>query len=156
MSYSEILGQLESYITNAFNLRYDQQYSEDSVARWVGINDRICPMNVPATSDCSSFVTWIYWTMFGNGPDILNGEGWSAGYTGTLWDHGTLVSDGNFVVGDICIYGTSYPFDHAAIYLGGGYVISHGTDSDSAANWKVGVNDFGSGLPLAGCRRYVI
>jgi hypothetical protein len=28
-----------------------------------------------------------YWTVIGGGPDILNGENWQAGYTGTLESH---------------------------------------------------------------------
>lgn len=152
-----VLLKLKWYAENAFDKRHEQEYSEDATLRWTGIHDRVCPANVPKYSDCSSFVTWIYWQLFGDGHDFLNGAAWGSGYTGTLWQHGTDqgTDAGNLQVGDVCIYGSSFPYDHAAFYIGGGTVISHGTESHTAANWKLGYNSFGAGLPLAGCRRYI-
>src|ERR1700685_2512482 len=44
----------------------------------------------PEYSDCSSFATWCLWNglvlRFGLG-DLVNGGGWTAGYTGTEREH---------------------------------------------------------------------
>ncbi|KAI8915018.1 hypothetical protein DFJ77DRAFT_440643 [Powellomyces hirtus] len=74
-------------------------------SRWSGITDNKCPKkNIPPHMDCSSFVTWIYWSAFGKGADLLNGESWKGGYTGTLKDHGTAVSQSNAKIGDLVFY----------------------------------------------------
>ena len=58
-------------------------YTQGS-SRWSFKSSWTCPARVPPAADCSSFVTWIYWTAFGLGPDHLNGQGWAAGYTGSM------------------------------------------------------------------------
>ena len=123
-------GTLYQLIANAANALYNnrahEHYTEDMTKRWSGISSRICPPNAPPYSDCSSAVTWIWWTAIGmltiiafstlcslhlalcarvslvysfacrfspssfalwlgKGADILNGESWEAGYTGTLY-----------------------------------------------------------------------
>ena len=157
MNRSDVLLKLKYYAENAFDKRGDQQYTEDATLRWIGIHDKVCTPDVPKYSDCSSFVTWIYWTLFGDAGDLLNGENWQAGYTGTLWAHGTDqgTDSASLQVGDICIYGSGPGYDHAAFYIGDGTVISHGTSDNSAGNWKLGYKSFGASLPLAGCRRYI-
>ena len=157
MNRSDVLLKLKYYAENAFDKRGDQQYTEDATLRWIGIHDKVCTPDVPKYSDCSSFVTWIYWTLFGDAGDLLNGENWQAGYTGTLWAHGTDqgTDSASLQVGDICIYGSGPGYDHAAFYIGDGTVISHGTSDNSAGNWTLGYNSFGASLPLAGCRRYI-
>lgn len=103
-------------------------YSEGS-DRWSGIEDKVCPyQGVPATTDCSAFVTWIYWSAFGNGPDFINGENWTAGYTGTMSQHGTTVSEADAQPGDVVLYGTGYPYYHATILVSPGMVVSFGED----------------------------
>jgi hypothetical protein len=33
-----------------------------------------------------------YWTVVGSGPDIVNGDSWKGGYTGTMESHGKKIS----------------------------------------------------------------
>jgi hypothetical protein len=64
--------------------------------RWDGIkNQRDAEIGqFPEYSDCSSFATWCLWNglvlRFGLG-DVVNGAGWTAGYTGTMLEHGLAV-----------------------------------------------------------------
>src|SRR6185437_13452484 len=84
----------------------------------------------PNEADCSSFAGWCYW----NGlhvhlghTDIVNGEHWLGGYTGTMLEHGRRVSSP--IAGDAIIYGRSWPGEHVAIFTGGGLVVSHGSEA---------------------------
>lgn len=38
-----------------------------SSSRWSGISTWTCPVynRVPAYADCSSFISWVYWTAYG-------------------------------------------------------------------------------------------
>jgi hypothetical protein len=87
-------------------------YSQEQDKRWEGIakrrNSRLG--QYPKVADCSSFVTWCLWNAlnlkFGLG-DIVNGYGWTAGYTGTMRSHGQLVGHvANLLRGDCVHYGT--------------------------------------------------
>jgi hypothetical protein len=111
--------------------------------RWEGIhqhkNARVGQF--PHYADCSAFVTWCLW----NGlvlsgftrRDLVNGENWGGGYTGTMLDHGKAVQHlGNVQRGDAVIYGHGSPGEHTAIVVGrsrGGtgkpMVISHGSEA---------------------------
>jgi cell wall-associated NlpC family hydrolase len=126
--------------------RANEHYTEGP-KRWSGITGKVCPTKAPEYSDCSSFVTWIYWTLFGNGNDFMNGEGWSGGYTGTLDQHGTQVpmSVNDLQIGDLCFY--YHPMHHVAIYVGGGKVVTHGMDPVGYYAWNYAPVDF--------CRRYI-
>jgi hypothetical protein len=108
-----------------YDHRYSHYYTQDS-RRWQGIANKVRPPRYPTYSDCSSFVTWCYWLSRGGSSDIMNGQAWRAGYTGTLTNHGTRVSLSNMKPGDLVFYG--FPVNHVAIYVGGGRVISHGHD----------------------------
>jgi cell wall-associated NlpC family hydrolase len=132
---------------DVYRARASEHYSEAMGPRWVGIRDKLCAPTVPATSDCSSMVTWVYWTLFGNGTDIMNGEGWAAGYTGTLDKHGRPVtaSVAGLQIGDLCFY--YHPMHHVAIYVGGGKVVTHGMDPVGYYSWDYAPVDF--------CRRYI-
>jgi len=100
-------------------------YTQSSPNRWSAINKRVCPKaGVPASADCSAFVTWLYWSAFGKGTDHLNGQGWKAGYTGTMEQHGVRVSLDKAQPGDVVLYGS--PAFHAALYIGNGQVVSYG------------------------------
>ncbi|CAG8530199.1 8934_t:CDS:1 [Paraglomus brasilianum] len=94
------------------------QYTQDIPTRWSGIDNHTCPFtDVPAYADCSSFVTWLYWSAFGLGPDYLNGENWSAGYTGSMGTNGITVSLTDAQPGGVVLYGVP-PYDHAVMYIG--------------------------------------
>ena len=92
------------------------------------------PPNVPAYADCSSFATWTYFVAGASDP---NGAGYSttAAWTGTLGVHG--VSLGltrreqlrKARPADLVFYGRGLPWEHVAIYVGGGQVVSHGSEA---------------------------
>jgi len=109
----------------AVNSKQYITYSQ-SATRWSGINNRVCPYSkVPPIADCSSFVSWLFWSAFGNGNDFVNGQNWKAGYTGTMGSHGRSVSLANARPGDIVLYGSS-PYNHATLYVGNNKVVSFG------------------------------
>lgn len=93
--------------------------------RWWGIDYhlRASKGQIPRYADCSSFLAWCYWN--GLSPfhlhDIINGQRWRAGYTGTMLQHGQSVS--HPIPGDAIIYR-----DHTALYTGGGLVVSNGSE----------------------------
>lgn len=98
--------------------------------RWEGISHgRIASKGqFPLEADCSSYATWCYWnglSVRGHHSDIINGQHWSAGYTGTMTAHGEYVTQ--LIPGDAVFYG--HPVEHVAIYTGGGFVISHGSEA---------------------------
>eukprot|EP00808_Paulinella_micropora_P031300 g10143.t1 len=97
-------------------------YSQ-SASRWSGIDLHICPGGdrVIPWADCSSLVTWVYWTAFGKGPDFVNAKNWRAGTA----DVETLVPVSKAVPGDIFLHGN--PIWHVTMYMGNGKVLSHGS-----------------------------
>jgi len=118
-----------------------------SALRMQGVRDRIKPPRVPNWEDCSSFVTWLYWVAGAPDPNGLNYSGY--GYTGTLVRHGRPISVVQLRPGDLVFYGGSYWVPHhVAVYVGGGQVISHGTESGpkwASANYR----------PINHCRSYL-
>jgi cell wall-associated NlpC family hydrolase len=115
------------YARNYYDHRYSTYYTQGG-RRWDGINRNIRYPNVPAYSDCSSFVTWCYWLVYGKGPDFLNGQHWQAGFTGTLTSHGRRVSLSEMKPADLVFYSGHSGINHVAMYVGNGRVISHGHD----------------------------
>jgi len=98
--------------------------------------------------DCSSYATWIYWVAIG-GPDVVNGEHWQGGYTGTMLDHGKSVPCPG-QEGDLIIYGAKGSTGaHVAINVGGGYTIGHGLPGLQRNKWQVGP------APVESCRSYL-
>lgn len=146
MSLTQIRHWLLDVSMDVYYDRANEHYTEGG-QRWSGIAGKVCPKNSPPYSDCSSTVTWIYWTLFGNGPDFMNGENWSAGYTGTLDQHGVNVpiNTADLAIGDLCFY--YHPMHHVAIYVGGGKVVSHGMDPVGYYAYDYAPVDF--------CRRYI-
>jgi len=109
----------------AYNSKKHITYSQ-SPSRWSGISQRVCPYSkVPPIADCSSFVSWLFWSAFGNGKDFLNGQSWKAGYTGTMGSHGKSVSLAQARPGDVVLYGNA-PYSHATLYVGKNKVVSFG------------------------------
>jgi hypothetical protein len=106
-------------------------YTQDE-RRWQGIDrHRVASSGeFPNYADCSAFATWCLW----NGlrahlghSDVVNGERWEGGFTGTLLEHGRPVDAP--APGDLAIYGSGFPGEHTAVYTGGGFVVSHGSEA---------------------------
>ena len=135
----------------AYHHRSEVEYTEGAL-RWSGIhdNDRAWRGEVPRHADCSAFGTWCLWQPFDHFhyPDIVNGEHWREGYTGTLLQHGRQV--GTPLPGDLIIYGTSWPGVHTAVYTGGGLCVSHG---NSLGPILLPYNQMG--IPILSIRRYI-
>ncbi len=131
----EITANRPGLVKMALEIASRRQYIDwvDTSSRWAGISKYVCPPSVPATSDCSAFATWLYWAAFGKTSDVMNGASWTAGYTGTQSTYGTWVAGGKGTsyaaaqLGDLVFYGAS-PHKHVAMYIGGGQVVSFGSD----------------------------
>ena len=84
-----------------------------------------------AFEDCSSFATWCLWNgldHFGIG-DVVNGQRFDAGWTGSMIEHGERVTRASVLRGDCLFYaGADGRINHVTIYVGGGMVISHGSE----------------------------
>jgi cell wall-associated NlpC family hydrolase len=105
-----------------------------SPRRWDGIKRGLLGSKnqYPHYADCSSFATWCLWNgmRLHHRPDTVNGKKWRAGFTGTQIRHGTRVtSEKNILPGDLAFYGSHGHVSHVAICIGGGLVISHGTEA---------------------------
>lgn len=143
----------------AFALAYRHAPSvhyTQSAARFGGIRNRLrsADGHYPTQEDCSSMFTWCTWNgVTGVGgmdfPDVVNGAGWVAGYTGTMLTHGRAVSMDNLELGDAILYGHGWPGSHVAMYKGGGRVYSHGSEAgpfDLPARYR---------SDIIGARRYI-
>ena len=84
--------------------------------------------------DCSSFVTWCLWNgldHFGV-DDVVNGDSWRSGWTGSMVQHGIRVSQAEILRGDVLFYLNDHgEIGHCTIYVGGGMCITHGHDADT-------------------------
>ncbi len=101
--------------------------------RWDGIRLGLRSKNgqFPRFADCSSFVTWCYWDALGGpnaGPDIINGQSWSGGFTGTQTAHGRQVPIAEARAGDLAFYDRGGTIGHVALVVAPGRVISHGSE----------------------------
>lgn len=116
-------------LARAPSLHYTQ-----GAKRWDGIARRLKAWKgqCPSYADCSAFATWVLWNALDHFhlKDIVNGASWQAGYTGTLLTHGREVKRGWFKKPlDLVIYGQpGSNGEHVAVYVGGGKVISHGSE----------------------------
>jgi len=110
----------------------DEVHYTTGPRRWDGITNR-CRSHLgryPKWADCSSYVTWCLWDALGGpnaGPDIVNGQSWRGGYTGTLRDHGRRVTLEIAMPGDLVHYGLGTG-SHVAIVVGKDRAISHGSE----------------------------
>lgn len=117
------------------NHRSSVHYTQGSF-RWEGLNKRLRVVKgqYPHYSDCSSSSTWLLWNALTHAlkdlsiPDVVNGQHWNAGYTGTMVVHGQGLSRPT-QPGDCVFYGSGFPYGHVAVYVGGGYVFSHGGEA---------------------------
>jgi hypothetical protein len=120
--------------------------------RWEGIARDLKAFQgeYPHFADCSAFFTWCLWNGLDHFDvrDCVNGERWRGGYTGTLLTHGERVR-GGIVRADAAIYGTRFPGEHVALCIGGGLVISHGSE---AGPFKLPIHYRGD---LLAVRRYI-
>jgi hypothetical protein len=113
----------------AYHHRAALHYSMGST-RWDGIaNHRVATAgSYPRYADCSAFFTWCIWNgvrTFNTG-DFVNAVHWQYGYTGSMLRRGHRVT-GARVVGVAVFYGN--PVDkHVAFYMGGGMVMSNGSE----------------------------
>lgn len=123
----------------AYHHRDQINYTQGS-NRWEGIaqkrNARLGQF--PKNADCSAMVTWCLWNGLHLGfqlGDVVNGARWTGGFTGTLLEHGKLVSDpAKILRGDVVIYGAGKPGKHTAIVVGRRkdgkpMVVSHGSQN---------------------------
>lgn len=113
-----------------YHHRDNIHYTQGSL-RWQGIsrNRKAWKGEYPNYADCSAYVTWCLWCGLHHylQPDVVNGQRWLAGYTGTMLRHGRVVSQP--LPGDAVIYGHGWPGEHTALYTGGGLVVSHGSEA---------------------------
>jgi cell wall-associated NlpC family hydrolase len=98
-------------------------------SRWQGIDRNRQSKNgqYPNWCDCSSFTTWCLWNALKVAygvRDVVNGQSWRAGFTGTQLSNGISVSARSMLPGDLVIYR-----GHVAIYVGNGKVVSHGSEA---------------------------
>jgi hypothetical protein len=120
-------------VAHAANLAYKKRsaiHYTQGPRRWSGIANRLIAIKgkFPPYADCSAFATWTLWNglyLLYKLPDIVNGERWRAGYTGTLKMHGkTIKNEKNILVGDLALYPR-----HVEVCIGGGKAISHGSEA---------------------------
>jgi cell wall-associated NlpC family hydrolase len=104
--------------------------------RWWGIHNGSTGLNQPAWADCSSYTTWIFWQarrhMRGApGDDVVNGQDWKSGYTGTHLEHGHIHEGGvdHWHAGRTLVFYGKPTVGHVALYVGDGMVVSHGSES---------------------------
>jgi len=123
--------------SHASQITYVHPMHPDGMDRWEGIHKHLNARlgKFPKHSDCSSFATWCLWNALFLGfnlGDIVNGDGWNGGYTGTMRSHGLLVQHAsNLLRGDCVHYGPG-DGDHVAIVVGRQngvpMVVSHGSE----------------------------
>lgn len=77
-----------------YSVRHQAQidYSEEA-DRWDGVDHSRDFPELPRHADCSSWWTWVQWASRRHvrgsaGVDVINGERWQAGFTGTMIEHG--------------------------------------------------------------------
>lgn len=117
-------------LRHASELHYTQ-----GARRWDGIDKdlRARRGEFPRYADCSAFATWCLWNAvhlsFG-APDRVNGTSWRYGSTYTMHLNGRRVARTGLQRGDLVLYGRPgvHRTHHVAVYIGGGMVISFGSE----------------------------
>lgn len=110
-------------------------YSQRLALRWVGIDQHMIK-GQPPYADCSAYCSWLMWrarlVVRGSaGLDIVNGEKWQAGYTGTMLNHGHRHRFGPSMwnPGRTLVFYGKPTVEHVAVYVGNGKVVSHGSEA---------------------------
>jgi len=117
-------------LRHAPSLHYTQ-----TAKRWEGISRGLKAWRgeYPHFADCSAFATWCLWNGLDHYGvrDVVNGQAWKAGWTGTMVQHGKQVQhESNVLRGDCAHYGDPVGHTgHVAICVGGGKVISFGSEA---------------------------
>jgi NlpC/P60 family len=138
----------------AYKHRAEMVYTEGP-ARWSGIDDHRLGYKgeFPRAADCSAFTTWCLWNgveHFRIKQDIVNGEEWREGYTGTMVQHGVEVDVKHLLTGDAIFYGGTRDVpQHVCLYMGWGRVMSHGSPGDPS------LLPIDFGMPFNQARRYI-
>lgn len=153
----EIVRGVEMFMRNIDAIHY----SQDAVLRWEGINKHmsINRGQIPVHSDCSSSSAFLLWNAlvlpYGV-RDVVNGQLWRAGYTGTMLRHGKVVQhEKNLKIGDCALYGIpGTTGKHVAVVIGRGAdgrvrVFSHGSERGPF------ILDLHYRDDLIECRRYI-
>src|SRR5881275_997788 len=131
---SLIIKQAHLMVAHKNEITYSQ-----GADRMVGIRQHLTVTKgqFPKTCDCSSTAYWMLWDAL-HRPygvrDVVTGHNdWDPNrtiYTGTEFNHGkAVVHDSNLKIGDLVFYGDQgggVP-EHVSVYIGGGYVFSHGS-----------------------------
>jgi len=146
-----ILTAAELMLAHAASIHYSM-----GADRWEGISKKLVATHgqYPKHADCSSTLSWMYWQALYNTfgvRDIVNGEHWQGGFTGSMARHGEHIIPrvGHLRVGDALLYGRGPDYEHTAIYIGGGMCFSHGSEPGP---FKL---EIGYRTDLAVARRYI-
>lgn len=99
-------------------LTYSQSSSRNNLPKYPG---------VPPATDCSGYSEWVFQSV-----GLPDPSGWGyhpAGWTGSLSQHGVVVSAARPHIGDLAFYGGGAPFGHVAVvvHLHPTLVSSHGS-----------------------------
>lgn len=118
-------------LTHAAQIHYTQ-----GPLRWQGFDKglHIVQGEFPTEVDCSSCASWLVGDALRHVhpgiADIINGEHWRGGFTGTIAKHGRrVVHDGNIKVGDLILFGRAPKYEHVAVALGGAVIFSMGSEN---------------------------
>lgn len=121
-------------VHRASYMRYTQDASQRFDWHHKANRPRSYKGEVPHQTDCSGFASWVHWDAtrkwkHGRIPDFINFQGWEAGHTGTMVQHGKKVSMSSLRPLDLVFYGNEgWRPEHVAVYVGGGRVVSFGSD----------------------------
>lgn len=130
----------ELMLDHASNVHYVHPSAPAGHDRWEGIDRKlhIARNQYPEWSDCSSSFSWLHWNIwvvhFGLQLDRINGEHWSAGFTGSIAQalrrgHAKRVHHPeDLQIGDALLWGPAPNYEHVAGAVGGGYCFSHGSE----------------------------